>query len=145
MSEYDPSLEPDNALSAGGGETAAPRVTVERAAESAKPLVRRLLELNAHDFSEFDGRDVSEHGEFGYRYFDHYWTEPDDRQVLIIRCNGLVDTSAVIAGLCIDLVADDPGASVRARSRAALSHPGDLHDPEGASVAYLTAAAVLRL
>jgi len=55
------------------------------------------------------------------------------------------DTRAVIAALCIDLVAADPGAAIRARSRAALEHPGDLHDPEGASAAYLTAAAVLQL
>lgn len=96
MSDHDLVLEPDNALSAGSEETAAARVTVERAAESAKPLVRRLLELNAHDFSEFDGRDVSEHGEFGYRYLDHYWTEPDDRQVLLIRYDDLVAGVALV-------------------------------------------------
>jgi hypothetical protein len=28
------------------------------------------------------------------------------------------DASAVVAGLCIDLVAEDPGVAVRARSRA---------------------------
>jgi hypothetical protein len=55
------------------------------------------------------------------------------------------DTSAVVAGLCIDLVAADPGAAIRARSQASLEHPGDLHDPEGASAAYLSAAAVLQL
>ena len=67
-----------------------------RAAESAKPLVRRLLEFNAHDFSEFDGRDVSEQGEFGYRYLDHYWTEPEDRQALVVRCDGLVAGLALV-------------------------------------------------
>ncbi len=51
--------------------------------------------------------------------------------------NGLVldgldehDARAVVAGLCLDLVAEDPDARVRARSRATLEHPGDLHDPE---------------
>jgi hypothetical protein len=66
--------------------------------------------------------------------------------------NGLVldgldehDTHAVVAGLCVDLVAEDPGAKVRARSRATLEDPGDLHDPDGVSAAYLLAAATLQL
>ena len=66
--------------------------------------------------------------------------------------NGLVldgldehDADAVVAGLCVDLVAQDPGAAVRARSRATLADPGDLHDPEGVSAAYLMAAAIFQL
>lgn len=55
------------------------------------------------------------------------------------------DANAVVAGLCVDLVAEDPGAAVRARSRAALETPGDLHDPEGASAAYLVAVALFQL
>jgi hypothetical protein len=55
------------------------------------------------------------------------------------------DAGAVVAGLCIDLVAADPGAAVRARSRASSGDPGDLHDPEGVAAAYLTAAATLQL
>jgi hypothetical protein len=55
------------------------------------------------------------------------------------------DASAVVAGLCVDLVAEDPGAAVRARSQATLEAPGDLHDPEGASATYLFAAAILQL
>ena len=66
--------------------------------------------------------------------------------------NGLVldgldehDASAVVAGLCVDLVAQDPGAAIRARSRATLEAPGDLHDPDGASAAYLMAVALFQL
>src|SRR6478672_6747207 len=66
--------------------------------------------------------------------------------------NGLVldgldehDASAVVAGLCIDLVAQDLGAAVRARARATLKAPGDLHDPEGVSAAYLIAVALFQL
>jgi hypothetical protein len=66
--------------------------------------------------------------------------------------NGLVldglddhDTNAVVAGLCVDLVAEDPSSAIRARSREALEAPGDLHHPESASAAYLSAAAVLQL
>ena len=55
------------------------------------------------------------------------------------------DASAVVAGLCIDLVAPDPGAAVRERSRTTLEEPGDLHDPAAASAAYLLSAAILQL
>jgi hypothetical protein len=55
------------------------------------------------------------------------------------------DASAVVAGLCVDLCTTDPGAAVRARSQATLKAPGDLHDPEGASAAYLVAAAIMQL
>lgn len=49
-----------------------------------KIAVRHLLELYAYDFSDFTAWDVDEHGLFGYRYLDHYWTEPD-RHPFIIR------------------------------------------------------------
>jgi hypothetical protein len=55
------------------------------------------------------------------------------------------DANAVVAGLCVDLCATDPGAAVRAHSQATLKDPGDLHDPEGVSAAYLVAAAILQL
>jgi hypothetical protein len=55
------------------------------------------------------------------------------------------DASAVVARLCVDLLAEDPGAAVRDRSQATLAAPGDLHDPEGVSAAYLIAAAILQL
>jgi hypothetical protein len=66
--------------------------------------------------------------------------------------NGLVlddldahDAAAVVAGLCVDLVAEDPGAAIHARALATLETPGDLHDPKGAWAAYLDAAAVFQL
>lgn len=55
------------------------------------------------------------------------------------------DTHAVVSGLCIDLVAADPGAAIRARSQQVLTDPGDLHDPEAVSAAYLIAAGILQL
>ncbi|MDX6326952.1 MAG: hypothetical protein QOK15_3306 [Nocardioidaceae bacterium] len=55
------------------------------------------------------------------------------------------DASAVVAGLCVDLVAADPGAAVRERSQATLQDHGDLHDPEGVSAAYLFAATIFQL
>ena len=66
--------------------------------------------------------------------------------------NGLVlddldehDASAVVAGLCVDLIAPDPGPAVRARAQATLDDPGDLHDPEGVSAAFLTTATMFQL
>lgn len=35
-------------------------------------VLRNLMEKYLHDFSEFDGEDVDEHGLFGYRYIDFY-------------------------------------------------------------------------
>jgi hypothetical protein len=55
------------------------------------------------------------------------------------------DASAVVAGLCVDLVAEGPGAAIRARSQAALDAPVDLHDPEGVSAACLTVVALFQL
>ena len=55
------------------------------------------------------------------------------------------DSHAVVSGLCVDLVAGDPGDAIRGRSRRALEDPGDLHDPESVSRSYLVAAAILQL
>ena len=74
------------------------------------------------------------------------------REAATLLDNGLAldgldehDARAVVAGLCVDLVTEDPGAAVRARSRATLDAPRDLHDPEGVSAAYLVAASILQL
>ncbi len=74
------------------------------------------------------------------------------REAATLLDNGLAldgldeqDTAAVVAGLCDDLVAEDPGAAIRARSAAASEHAGDLHDPAGVSAAYLASASILQL
>jgi len=73
-------------------------------------------------------------------------------EVATLLYNGLAlddldehDAAAVVAGLCADLVARDPGAAVRARSRTTLAEPGGLHDPERVSAAYLFSATILQL
>lgn len=55
------------------------------------------------------------------------------------------DANAVVAGLCVDLVTKDPGEAVRARAVATLEAPGDLHDPQVVSAAYLFSAGILQL
>ncbi len=52
-------------------------LTVRPADVVDKVAIRRMMQLYLHDFSEFDGADVGAHGEFDYRYLDHYWTEAD--------------------------------------------------------------------
>lgn len=59
-----------------------------------KAVVRRLLEFNAYEFSRLDGADLDPHGTFGYRYLDHYWTEP-------ARHPYLIEASGRIAGLVL--------------------------------------------
>jgi hypothetical protein len=66
--------------------------------------------------------------------------------------NGLVldglddhDARAMIAGLCEDLVTDDPGEAIRRRAQSLLTSPSDLHDPAAVSVSYDLAAALFRL
>ena len=49
-----------------------------------KPILRQLLELYQHDFSEYDGVDVNEHGMYGYPYLDYYWTQ-EGRDPFLIR------------------------------------------------------------
>ena len=55
------------------------------------------------------------------------------------------DAAAVIAGLSEDLVAEDPGAAVRARADRAVTEPGDLHDPKGVHSSLLVSAVILQL
>jgi len=73
-------------------------------------------------------------------------------EVATLLYNGLAlddldehDANAVVAGLCIDLVAADPGAAVRAHSQAALEAPADLHDPKGVAAAYEISSRILQL
>jgi predicted acetyltransferase len=77
------------------------RVTVVPALERDKPVIRRLLELNSHDFSEIDGRDLGPHGEYGYRYLDHYWIPSENRHPF------LIDVDGRIAG-CVLMRAGEP-------------------------------------
>jgi hydrogenase maturation factor len=55
------------------------------------------------------------------------------------------DAAATVAALCVDLVDADPGAAIRARSRAVLEDSGDLHDPELVSGALLVAVSIMQL
>jgi predicted acetyltransferase len=60
------------------------RTEVVLAGDGDRTVARRLLQLYHYDFSEFDGSDVDQHGEYLHRYFDEYWLD-DDRTALLIR------------------------------------------------------------
>jgi ureidoacrylate peracid hydrolase len=64
-------------------------VSVVAATFGDKVVIGRLLELYAHDFSEFTGEGVDEHGVFGYRYLDQYWTDTD-RHPFLIKADGQI-------------------------------------------------------
>ncbi|MBE9005660.1 GNAT family N-acetyltransferase [Fortiea sp. LEGE XX443] len=49
-----------------------------------KPLIQRMMELYQYDFSEFEDKELNEHGYFGYPYLDYYWVE-DNRYPFIVR------------------------------------------------------------
>jgi predicted acetyltransferase len=60
-----------------------------------KSVLRNLMELCQHDYSEYDGADVDEHGLFGYRYLDHYWTEAGRTAFLVIVAGKLAGFALV--------------------------------------------------
>lgn len=62
-------------------------IELQQASLEDKTILRNLMELYAHDFSEFDQCDVDAHGLFGYSYLDHYWTEPG-RYPFLVRADG---------------------------------------------------------
>ena len=62
-------------------------IEIVRAKKSEKSVLRQLMELCNHDFSEHTGDDVDEHGFYGYTYLDHYWTD-EARHPFFIMANG---------------------------------------------------------
>jgi len=57
------------------------------AAPEQEPILANLLELYAHDFSEFHDIDVGADGRFGYKDLPLYWRDPS-RRPLLVRMNG---------------------------------------------------------
>ena len=57
------------------------------AKEEDRVLVDRLMQLYLHDFSAFDGRQLSDDGRFDYPWLDAYWSD-DDRHAYVLRVDG---------------------------------------------------------
>jgi predicted acetyltransferase len=68
-------------------ETASPHLEVIPAARDQEPILANLLELYAHDFSEFRNLEIREDGRFGYRSLPQYWSERD-RHPFLLRIEG---------------------------------------------------------
>ena len=64
-----------------------PRVELIPAAPEQQPALANLLELYAHDFSEFRDLILGEDGRFGYPRLPLYWSEPG-RHPFLIRVDG---------------------------------------------------------
>ena len=62
-------------------------IEVVPAAPEQEPILANLLELYAHDFSEFTAVALGADGRFGYPRLPLYWTEPD-RHPLLVRVEG---------------------------------------------------------
>ncbi len=58
-------------------------VEIAAATIQHRTLIGQLLELYAHDFSEFTAADVDDDGHFGYREIEVYWTDADRHPFLI--------------------------------------------------------------
>jgi predicted acetyltransferase len=69
-------------------------VEVIPAAAEQEPILANLLELYAHDFSEFHDLEIGEDGRFGYKFLALYWSDPD-------RHPFLVKTDGHLAGLIL--------------------------------------------
>ena len=82
--------------------------------EKDRSVLRRLLQLYLHDLSEFIDIDVDPHGEFPYRYLDHYWTEKD-RHAFLIRVDGAWAGFALVRA-CPHLSKSSSARDVRART-----------------------------
>jgi predicted acetyltransferase len=71
-------------------------LVLRQAPEQDKPIVHRLLELNAYEFSAIDGQDIGPDGVYGYPYLDHYWGEADDRDAFLFYVDGRLAVYPVI-------------------------------------------------
>ena len=57
------------------------------AAPDEQPILANLLELYAHDFSEFHEIELGVDGRFGYRHLPLYWSDPN-RRPFLVRVDG---------------------------------------------------------
>jgi predicted acetyltransferase len=58
-------------------------VEIVPATRAQETILANLLELYAHDFSEFSELEINDDGRFGYPQLSLYWTEPHRRPFLI--------------------------------------------------------------
>ena len=82
------------------------KIEIVEAKETEKTVLRQLCELYEYDFSEYEGTDVNEHGFYGFKYFDHYWTEAG-RHPFLIKVDSKLAGFVFVSDY--RYVAEDPG------------------------------------
>jgi len=75
-----------------------PNLEVIPATPEQAPILANLIELYAHDFSEFLTIDLGEDGRFNYPTLPLYWTEPDHHPFLIRIDNKLAGFALIKKG-----------------------------------------------
>jgi predicted acetyltransferase len=70
-------------------------IQIKLASYEEKSILSNLMELEQCDYSEYDGYDVDEHGLYGYKFLDHYWTEPY-RYPFLVRASGKLAGFALV-------------------------------------------------
>ena len=79
-------------------------VCVTPAAPEEESTIANLLELCAHDFSEFHPLELQANGRFGYQHLSPYWSEPE-RYPFLVKVDGrlaglvLVTRGSEISGI----------------------------------------------
>jgi predicted acetyltransferase len=70
-------------------------IQLEHALREQSPILANLLELYAHDFSEFQPLDIGPDGRFGYKPLPMYWSE-SNRHPFLIRSDGKLAGLALV-------------------------------------------------
>jgi predicted acetyltransferase len=65
------------------------------AAPEQESIIADLLELYAHDFSEFHHLELGANGRFGYKHLSLYWSQPD-RYPFLIKADGRLAGLALV-------------------------------------------------
>jgi predicted acetyltransferase len=71
------------------------QVELVRAAPEQESIMANLLELYAHDFSEFHHLELGVDGRFGYKPLPLYWKDPD-RYPFLIKVDGSLAGLALV-------------------------------------------------
>jgi predicted acetyltransferase len=70
-------------------------IEIDPALREHATILANLLELYAHDFSEFHSLDLGADGRFGYKSLSLYWSEPN-RHPFLIRSDGKLAGLALV-------------------------------------------------
>jgi predicted acetyltransferase len=71
---------------------------ITRALPEQEPILANMLELYAHDFSEFTDITLGPDGRFGYKNLPLYWEDPNRHPFLIKTDGGLAGFALVTKG-----------------------------------------------